>query len=65
MGGRLREIGKVVSNPKPANSDPYGEGWFVAIEPNNLDKDLKNLLNGDEAVDWLKREIKDKTDEEV
>lgn len=65
VGGVIREIGKVVSNPKPANSDPYGEGWFVVIEPSNLDGDLKNLLHGEEAIDWLRQEIKEKTGEEV
>ncbi len=65
VGGVIREIGKVVGNPKPANSDPYGEGWFVVIEPSNLDGDLKNLLHGEEAIDWLRQEIKEKTGEEV
>ncbi|MFB0560246.1 MAG: glycine cleavage system protein H [Candidatus Lokiarchaeia archaeon] len=65
VGGVIREIGKVVNNPRPANSDPYGEGWFVVIEPRNLDDDLQNLLHGEEAIEWLKKEIKERTDEEV
>ncbi|WXG41044.1 MAG: glycine cleavage system protein H [Candidatus Freyarchaeum deiterrae] len=60
VGGVLKEIGKVIKTPKLANTDPYGEGWFVVVEPTNLDKDLKNLLHGEEAIEWLKKEIKEK-----
>ncbi len=65
VGGIIREIGKAVKNPKLANSDPYGEGWFVLIEATNLEEDLEELLHGEEALEWLKREIKDKTGEEA
>ncbi|MEM2145080.1 MAG: glycine cleavage system protein H [Candidatus Jordarchaeaceae archaeon] len=65
VSGIIREIGKVVKTPKLANSDPYGEGWFVIMEPTNLDSDLKNLLHGEEAINWLKKEIKERTNEEV
>ncbi|MHA1209136.1 MAG: glycine cleavage system protein H [Candidatus Freyarchaeota archaeon] len=65
VGGVIREVGKVVDNPKLANSDPYREGWFVVIEPSNLDEDLKSLLHGEEALEWLRKEIRERTGEEV
>jgi glycine cleavage system H protein len=65
IGGVIKEIGKVVKTPKLANNDPYGEGWFVVVEPTNLDRDLKNLLHGEEAIAWLKKEIKERTGEET
>lgn len=65
VDGVIRENGMVVKTPKLANSDPYGEGWFVVVEPTNLEEDLKNLLHGEEAVNWLKKEIKERTGEDV
>jgi len=40
------------------NKDPYGDGWILRVEPSNLETELKNLLQGDAAVEWLKGEIK-------
>ncbi|MGQ9720881.1 MAG: glycine cleavage system protein H [Candidatus Jordarchaeum sp.] len=65
VGGVIREVGKIVKNPRAANSDPYGEGWFAVIEAKNLEEDLKNLLHGEEAIEWLIKEIKEKTGQEV
>ncbi len=40
------------------NSDPYGEGWIMKIEPSDLDAELENLIHGEEAVaKWLEVEI--------
>jgi hypothetical protein len=32
--------------------DPYGEGWALLIEPENLDQSLKALLYGAKAEVW-------------
>ncbi len=40
----------VSANPKILNSDPYGEGWFVRIQPNDWEADKADLLTGQEAV---------------
>jgi len=40
----------VVSNPKLLNEDPYGQGWFVRVRPDNWEADKADLLTGAEAV---------------
>jgi glycine cleavage system H protein len=47
------------------NKDPYGEGWLVVIAPSNLDEELTRLVKGEQAVEWLKKEIKEITKEDV
>lgn len=41
---------KVLENPELVNRDPYGEGWFVVLEPTHPDEDLKGLIYGEEAI---------------
>lgn len=61
VGGTLVEINeKVVQSPGLVNEDPYGQGWFVVLDPSNLEEDLKDLVHGEEAVRaWLEEEIRD------
>ncbi len=40
------------------NSDPYGEGWVIKIEPANIDEDLEELMQGADIEEWLEGEIK-------
>jgi len=39
------------SDPKILNADPYGEGWFVKVRPEDWDTDKTDLLTGSEAVE--------------
>ncbi|MBN1551719.1 glycine cleavage system protein GcvH [bacterium] len=40
------------------NTDPYGDGWIMRIEPSNLDEDLANLFHErDDVEKFLEREI--------
>ena len=61
VSGVLVEINEtVVARPSLVNEDPYGEGWFVVIEPSNLQEDLKDLVHGEAEVQvWLEGEMKD------
>jgi glycine cleavage system H lipoate-binding protein len=45
-----------MSHPDIAKRDPYSHGWLLVVEPNNLRRDLKNLLFEEEADAWLKAE---------
>ena len=36
--------------PRIVNEDPYGRGWFVVIEPSNLEEDLTALVRGEADV---------------
>jgi glycine cleavage system H protein len=61
VGGTLVESNEqVIQNPSLVNQDPYGQGWFVVIEPVSLEEDLKDLVHGEEAVQaWLEQELED------
>ncbi len=41
------------------NSDPYGAGWIMVLEPEDWDGEVENLLQGESPVtEWLESEIK-------
>lgn len=40
----------VAANPKILNEDPYGEGWFVRIQPDDWEADRVDLVTGEQAV---------------
>ncbi|MBI31512.1 MAG: hypothetical protein CMB72_02795 [Euryarchaeota archaeon] len=44
--------GEVENNPQYVNRDPYGDGWFVIIRPQD-GFDYDDLLSGEEYVDYL------------
>ena len=41
---------KVLDDPRTVNVDAYRDGWFVEIEPTNLDEDLVGLVQGEAAI---------------
>ena len=47
----LREKGNL------ANQDPYTQGWVMRLHSDNLRRDLKNLMIGDQASAYLDEEI--------
>ena len=57
--GTIVEVnGALLAEPALANRDPYGEGWFVRIEPSHLEEDSAYLVNGEAAiVAYLERRI--------
>jgi glycine cleavage system H protein len=45
IGGTVVEINAALENsPELVNSDPYGRGWMIVVEPSQSE-DLKNLLS--------------------
>lgn len=49
--------------PNLVNTDSYGKGWFVIIEPDNLEEDLKDLVQGKQEIqEWLESEYKEYTE---
>jgi len=40
------------------NDDPYGEGWIIKVEPDDL-SELENLIKGGDTnfKDWMEKEI--------
>lgn len=61
VNGTVVEVNQLVlDNPSLVNSDPYGDGWFVIIEPSNFEEDVADLVQGAEAIqEWLEREVTD------
>lgn len=44
---------KLSARADTANRSPYGEGWFMVIQPSNLRRNLKNLFFGSESTAWM------------
>ncbi|HLB12915.1 MAG TPA: glycine cleavage system protein H [Dehalococcoidia bacterium] len=61
VAGKIAQVNEeVLANPRLVNTDPYGQGWFVVIEPSNLQPDLTDLVQGaDQIQAWLEAEIRD------
>jgi glycine cleavage system H protein len=61
VNGKLIEHNQaVLQDPPLVNKDPYGQGWFVVIEPSNLEEDIQDLAHGNQAItEWLTNEIED------
>lgn len=58
FSGTIKEVNQQVkADPKMINSDPYGKGWIIKITPAKLDDEINNLLTGESAVAWLKKDI--------
>jgi hypothetical protein len=47
----LREQGRL------ANQDPYTQGWVMRLHSTNLRHDLKELMIGDQAGEYMNEEI--------
>jgi glycine cleavage system H lipoate-binding protein len=43
--------------PTLVNRDPYGEGWAMIIQPENLEQSLKALAYGETARTWFERDV--------
>lgn len=40
------------------NSDPYGKGWILVIEAEDLDSELGSLMQGDALAAFIEKEVK-------
>jgi len=45
VSGKIMELNSGINdNPSLVNSDPYGEGWLIKIQPSNMDE-VNNLFD--------------------
>lgn len=44
-------------DPEVVNRDPYGEGWLVKVRPTRLSANLRNLLTGRSAREWVRNDL--------
>ena len=55
ISGEIIEVNTELSEkPELVNQDPYGKGWIAKIQPENLEKELKNLMTPQEYKEHLK-----------
>lgn len=56
--GQVKEINsQLLQRPALMSRDPYGEGWLILIEPDDLKGGLKRLMYGEQIRQWLQHEI--------
>jgi glycine cleavage system H protein len=62
VAGKVLEINEeLIANSRLANSDPYGAGWMVLVEPEDLSRDLATLIHGEGLQAWLEKSVADWT----
>jgi glycine cleavage system H protein len=65
ISGEIVALNPVVQKkgPQAIMEDPYGEGYLAIIRPSNLEADKKNMMTGDTALAWFKKEAEPLQDE--
>ncbi len=59
VSGKISAINPVIlESPNMLLNDPYLNGWIVMVEPEDVASEIKNLLIGNEASQWLRNEIR-------
>lgn len=48
----------IIESPEVILKDPYLNGWIVMIEPEDLASEVKDMLIGNEASQWLRNEVR-------
>ena len=55
ISGEIIEVNTELNEkPELVNQDPYGKGWIAKIQPENLEKELKNLMTPQQYKEYLK-----------
>ncbi|MFC1824015.1 glycine cleavage system protein GcvH [Thermodesulfobacteriota bacterium] len=58
VSGEIVKINEdLEEDPTLINTDPYGKGWVLVIEADDLDPELGNLIHGDVVIDFIEKEI--------
>ena len=59
VSGTVEEVNsEVQSKPELLNESPFESGWLVILKPTNLQAELPNLMDFDQAVEWHKNQVK-------
>jgi glycine cleavage system H protein len=66
VSGEIVEVNeKLEDDSTLINSDPYGDGWIMIVQPEDFDGEKGNLIHASGAVtEWIEAEIK-KAEEEA
>ena len=58
ISGRVVEVNSaLVESPEMLNSDPYGDGWLIVVEPSDA-SELDDLMDAKEYSDFVEAEKK-------
>jgi len=56
VGGTVLEVNDALpDSPETINEDPYGDGWMIKVEINQID-DLKDLMSADEYGEYVEQQ---------
>jgi glycine cleavage system H protein len=59
VSGTVEEVNsEAQSRPELLNEDPFVRGWLVIVKPANLQAELPNLMDFNQAVEWHKNQAK-------
>jgi len=59
LSGEIVEVNEDLEDDTSLiNSDPYGNGWILVIEADDLDSELDNLMQGEDVISFIEQEIK-------
>ncbi len=59
VSGKVIEVNeRLEDEPSLLNEDPYGKGWIAKIRPSNLEEDLKNLMNREQYIGFIREDLK-------
>jgi len=47
---------KVSDTPELVHKHPYEMGWLFMVEPTKMKKNLKDLMGGQESIEWMENE---------
>jgi len=54
ISGKVVETNQnLVENPERLNEHPYTDGWIAKVQPTNLDRELKSLMNAQEYAKYI------------
>lgn len=59
ISGEIMEVNEDLEDDTSLiNSDPYGDGWILKIDPSDLDSELDDLIHGSKVKAWIEAEVK-------
>ncbi|HLE75121.1 MAG TPA: glycine cleavage system protein GcvH [Candidatus Bathyarchaeia archaeon] len=59
VSGTVEEVNEEVqSKPELLNEDPYVKGWLLVVKPANLQAELPNLMDFNQAIEWHRNQAK-------
>ncbi len=59
VSGRIAEVNsRLIDDPQPINSDPYGEGWLFKLVPTNWEVEKRNLMDAQTYFPKMEEKIK-------